>query len=210
MRRYKPNCWQTVAMQMKLEPTTSRRTWNKSDMPHPREAGARPSASLLVGQLADYRFGPETGASGVHVQEYADHWVAWLDNCQEATNPFAGIASSDSDAAMWLSCGLAGAAAGGSASKPGASTCQPSAPKGLVAVRCREHSSYGTSAIRTPCGISAATRSRSAGCVQSFQPPRLPLLPMHPALARRRALKPDRHRPAPGDEAGRWRDCLPP
>lgn len=118
MRRHVPNSWQSVARQMRLETTPSRWTWNKRDMPHPREAGARSSASLLVGQLADYRFGPETGCHGLHIQEFSDHWVAWLDSSHEAANPFANMAT-DSDATIWLGCGLAGAAAGAALGKKG-------------------------------------------------------------------------------------------
>lgn len=51
----------------------------KHTLPHPREAGAQVSIGLPIGQLADYRFGLASPCSGLHVQEFADGWVARLD-----------------------------------------------------------------------------------------------------------------------------------
>ncbi len=51
----------------------------KHALPNPREAGARVSVGLPVGQLADYRFPPDRGCTGIHVHEHHDHWAVHLD-----------------------------------------------------------------------------------------------------------------------------------
>ncbi|GEM_PF-5996807 len=64
-------------------------------LPHPRAAGARPSASRSVGQIADYRFPPESEMHGMHVAEFPDRWAVVDDHARDPAlglNTVAGAA----------------------------------------------------------------------------------------------------------------------
>lgn len=52
---------------------------NKADLPPPREAGAARSVGLPKGQDLDWRFPPRPDGSGLHVQEFSDHYSAHID-----------------------------------------------------------------------------------------------------------------------------------
>jgi len=105
------NPWQTVTEYLRDGSTGMYATYAKHSLSHPRQVGARVTASLPVGQIADYRFGPETGCMGLHVQEYERHWAARIDQAQNTDGSFSDLAP-DTLAARWVTCALLGAAAG--------------------------------------------------------------------------------------------------
>lgn len=77
------SAWGSVLLRMTAQ-SGVRLRYPKASLPHPREAGARPSIGLPVGQTADYRFPPDHECRGLHVQEFSDHWLVHLDRVHPA------------------------------------------------------------------------------------------------------------------------------
>lgn len=71
--------WTLVRSQLELLQSGTVHRYSKSSLPHPRDAGAVLSLGWPVGQLADYRFAPESDCRGMHVQDLGDHWAVHLD-----------------------------------------------------------------------------------------------------------------------------------
>jgi hypothetical protein len=71
--------WAQVARRLLASASGTRLAYAKHILPHPRQAGARVSVGLPAGQVADYRFAPDSDCQGVHVLEYPDRWVVHLD-----------------------------------------------------------------------------------------------------------------------------------
>jgi len=71
--------WAGVAQQLEGLAEGARLAFAKPALPHPREAGALVSVGLPVGQVADFRFAPDSACRGMHVQEYQDRWVVHMD-----------------------------------------------------------------------------------------------------------------------------------
>jgi hypothetical protein len=71
--------WTAVRSQLELLPAGTVRRYRKQLISHPRDAGAALSLGWPVGQVADYRFAPESDCRGMHVQDIGDHWAAHLD-----------------------------------------------------------------------------------------------------------------------------------
>lgn len=88
--------WMRVWIFLRNQEPRTRIVIEKYKLPHPRDSGARHSVGLPElheGEfaLADYRFPPDAKASGLHVREYRNHWVAHLDQVHPATNAFEHI-----------------------------------------------------------------------------------------------------------------------
>jgi len=71
--------WLVVLHHLRREPAGESLAFDKDSIGHPREAGGRISVGWPVGQVADYRFPPDSACRGLHVHEHADRWVAHLD-----------------------------------------------------------------------------------------------------------------------------------
>jgi len=56
----------------------------KSAFPHPRDAGARPTTTWPVGQLADYALELEVGVAPLLIREFSDRYEAFLAGIQLA------------------------------------------------------------------------------------------------------------------------------
>lgn len=71
--------WSTVRMRLEQFPSGTVLRYVKASLPHPRDAGAVVSVGWPVGQLADFRFAPESDCRGMHVQDVGSHWAVHLD-----------------------------------------------------------------------------------------------------------------------------------
>ena len=71
--------WAQVARRLVASAPGVSLAYAKSVLPHPRQAGAQVSVGLPAGQVADYRFAPDSGCRGVHVLDYSDRWIVHLD-----------------------------------------------------------------------------------------------------------------------------------
>jgi hypothetical protein len=71
--------WAVVRSQLELLPAGTVCRYRKTIIGHPRDAGAVLSLGWPVGQVADYRFAPESDCRGMHVQDVGDYWAAHLD-----------------------------------------------------------------------------------------------------------------------------------
>ena len=73
------NLWSNVRAQLERFPSGTVLRYLKATLPHPRDAGAAVSLGWPVGQLADFRFAPESDCRGMHVQDVETHWAVHLD-----------------------------------------------------------------------------------------------------------------------------------
>lgn len=73
------NLWAVVRSRLELLPVGTVRRYRKALLSHPRDAGAVLSLGWPVGQVADYRFAPESDCRGMHVQDVGSHWAVHLD-----------------------------------------------------------------------------------------------------------------------------------
>lgn len=71
--------WLAVLDYLRDAPAGESLAFDKATIAHPREAGAHVSVGWPTGQLADYRFPPDSACRGLHVHEHPDRWVAHLD-----------------------------------------------------------------------------------------------------------------------------------
>ena len=60
-------------------------------LPDPRSAGAVRSIGWARGQLADFRFPPDEGCEGLHVQVFADRYEAHIDRVHPACDFWAHL-----------------------------------------------------------------------------------------------------------------------
>lgn len=84
-------------------------------MPHPRDVGARPTATFPVGQMADYAIDSGDGPPLV-VREFHDRFEAALDGLQ-ATAGIINMVEAQPKAAMYFGAALLGGAIGSSLSR---------------------------------------------------------------------------------------------
>ena len=74
-----PHRWLDVVHELQRHPPGTRLRIRKSLVEHPRDAGLRPSIGLPAGQRADYRLALQPGCSGIHVQDFGEHYEVHLD-----------------------------------------------------------------------------------------------------------------------------------
>lgn len=84
--------WTRIWNYLSNEKPGTRIAFEKYELPHPRDAGARHSVGLPVeynGEhaIADYRFPPNAACAGLHVREYRNHWVAHVDQVHPECGP---------------------------------------------------------------------------------------------------------------------------
>jgi hypothetical protein len=79
--------------------------------PHPRDAGARPTITWPMGQLADYAIELEPSAAPLLVREFSDRYEAFLDGIHLAARAIQ-LAERRPAAAMYVGGALLGAAIG--------------------------------------------------------------------------------------------------
>jgi hypothetical protein len=87
----------------------------KGSIPHPRDAGARPTATFPVGQVADYALDSPSGPPLV-VREFPDSFEAALDGVRTTARMMDAIEQQPS-AAMYFGAALLGGAVGSSLSQ---------------------------------------------------------------------------------------------
>jgi hypothetical protein len=88
----------------------------RRSLPHPREAGAEVSVGWPAGQIADYRFPPDSDCQGLHVHEFADRWIVHIDQVHPECDLGEHIRR-DAPAVAYLGGAMAGAALGAAVSK---------------------------------------------------------------------------------------------
>jgi hypothetical protein len=87
----------------------------KGAVPHPRDAGARATATWPAGQVADYSLEPVGSSAPLTVREYEHHWDVFVDSA-EATVRLLRVVERDPSSAMYVGGALLGAALGTSVS----------------------------------------------------------------------------------------------
>lgn len=80
--------------------------------PHPRDAGARLTATWPVGQVADYQI---DGNPPLVVREFSDRWEAFIDDARLTSQVLEGV-ERDPSKAMYVGAALLGGAIGTSMS----------------------------------------------------------------------------------------------
>jgi hypothetical protein len=88
---------------------------SRSSIPHPRDAGARPTATWPVGQVADYAIDSSDSSAPLVIQEFPSHFEAFIDGVQVAEKA-AQIAQENPTAAMYIGGALVGGVLGSSLS----------------------------------------------------------------------------------------------
>jgi hypothetical protein len=114
-----PGIWTLVHRRLAVEPPGTRLAYEKRSLPHPRAVGAYPSAGWPTGQIADFRFPPDSACRGLHVHEFSEHWVVHLDRVHPECN-LVGHVVADVPAAVASGGALLGAVVGATISKSAA------------------------------------------------------------------------------------------
>jgi len=104
--------WNRVRGQ--IRPGTSVRI-SREEVPHPRDAGARPTTTWPAGQIADYALDGGPGEPPLTIREFADRFEAFVGATQVATE-VVGLVQRDPRAAMYVGGALLGGAVGTSVS----------------------------------------------------------------------------------------------
>lgn len=107
--------WQALRIALESKDTGTTASVPKRAIPHPRAAGARPTATFPVGQAADYALDAPSGPPLV-VREFPEQYEAALDNARLAANLVEAIAAQPTGA-MYLGAALLGGAVGSSLSQ---------------------------------------------------------------------------------------------
>lgn len=81
-------------------------------LPHPRDAGARPTTTWPVGQVADYAI-DEPGGAPLVVREFPDRFEAFVDGAQLASQVLRAV-ERDPSKAMYIGAAMLGGALGSS------------------------------------------------------------------------------------------------
>lgn len=71
--------WSEILNELSSSPFGTKVTILKNEIISPKDAGAVKSIGVPYGQIADWRFKPETNCTGLHIHEYSNEWVAHLD-----------------------------------------------------------------------------------------------------------------------------------
>lgn len=71
--------WWSHLRTLALSEPARRIVVRRSEVPHPRDAGAYASAGLPIGQDEDFRFPAEHDCRGVHVQGFGAVWALHVD-----------------------------------------------------------------------------------------------------------------------------------
>ena len=114
-RKQNQAAWEEVRKQVVAHPDPGGLRYPRGRLPHPRDAGARPTATWPVGQVADFSIPGPTGQPPLVVREFPDSWQAFLDTAQ-LTGQVLGAVERAPGMAMFVGAALVGGAIGSSAS----------------------------------------------------------------------------------------------
>lgn len=87
----------------------------RGNVPHPRDAGARPSASWPVGQIADYAIDGPQGNPPLAIREFPDRWEVFVETVH-MTSQVLDTIDKDPNKAMFMGAAMLGGAIGSSLS----------------------------------------------------------------------------------------------
>ena len=104
--------WNEVHAKVRRKPRRSVRVGREA-LAHPRDAGARPTATWPVGQIADYAVEGRAGKAPLVVREFPDHFEAFVDTIELGDRVVRAIETNPSGA-MLLGGALLGGAIGAS------------------------------------------------------------------------------------------------
>jgi len=116
--------------------------------PHPREAGARPTVTWPVGQIADYALDFERGVAPLLVREFTDRFDVALMGIRLAERTLA-LAEANPAAALFVGSGLVGAAIGAAVTRQSNGALLGAGVGILVAILLNAHMSQ---AVRSEYG----------------------------------------------------------
>lgn len=105
--------WQTL--RSRLEASGGKASVPKSLFPHPRDAGALPSTTWPIGQIADYTLDDGSGKAPLAVREFNDRFEAFIDTTRLASHVL-GAVERDPSKAMYVGAAMLGGAIGTSVS----------------------------------------------------------------------------------------------
>jgi hypothetical protein len=105
--------WETVRERLVTSGGTA--SVPKALFPHPRDAGASPSSTWPVGQIADYTLDNAYGQAPLVIREFPDRFEAFLDAARVATQVIAAV-EGDSSKATYVGAAMLGGAIGTSVS----------------------------------------------------------------------------------------------
>jgi len=106
--------WDTIRATLESTQSPSSVRISKSSIAHPRAAGARPTATVPVGQMGDFAIDAMPKAPLV-VREFSDHFEATIDGLHATAKMLSAI-QNQPEAAMYLGAALLGGAIGSSLS----------------------------------------------------------------------------------------------
>ncbi|MFO0568030.1 MAG: hypothetical protein U0263_20385 [Polyangiaceae bacterium] len=105
--------WRSV--RARLETSGGRANVPKALFPHPRDAGALPSTTWPIGQIADYTLDDGSGKPPLAILEFPDRFEAFVDSSHLATQVL-GAVERDPSKAMYVGAAMLGGAIGTSVS----------------------------------------------------------------------------------------------
>lgn len=107
--------WQDVFRAVSSRPDAIGVSIPRARIPHPRDAGARPTTTWPVGQIADYALPGPAGQPQLVVREFPDRWEALLDTTSMTTK-IADAVERDPSKALYVGAALIGGTIGTSVS----------------------------------------------------------------------------------------------
>ena len=87
----------------------------RGNLPHPRDAGARPTVTWPAGQVADYLLSMAPGEAPLIIREFADFWEVFLVHASRPDQS-ANSSGNDADAALLFGGAILGGIIGASLS----------------------------------------------------------------------------------------------
>jgi len=112
-KRAKKASWELLNEQLTQMPEGAIAVVPRAALTHPRNAGARTTATWPVGQIADYAF--DTGPAPLAVRQFDDRFEAFVDTARLATQVIDAV-ETDPKKALYVGAALAGGALGSSLS----------------------------------------------------------------------------------------------
>lgn len=107
--------WEQVRDQVAANPAHEGISIPRGNVPHPRDAGARPSTNWPVGQIADYAIDGAPGKPPLVIREYPDRWEVFVETVHMTSHAMATI-DNDPQKAMFTGAAMLGGAIGASLS----------------------------------------------------------------------------------------------
>lgn len=107
--------WDQVRDQVAANPHHEGISIPRGNVPHPRDAGARPSTHWPVGQIADYAIDGSPGEPPLAIREFPDRWEVFIESVHMTSHVMTTI-DNDPQKAMFTGAAMLGGSIGASLS----------------------------------------------------------------------------------------------